>query len=124
MKFKKTSVNKDTTKKLSLKEKLEAKKLEAKKNKKKPESTIPSRGRPKGIRYIVPKKYEKIIISSLSDIEDNFNEFKSNLNKFIEAGNKSSVKNGRLNLQEIVKTSKKLRKILQEAKINLEQQAI
>lgn len=114
---------KKVEKKLSAKERLAAKKEEKKFTKKpKKEEKVSSKGRPKGVKYVLVDKVQKALEKTFDSFEKMFKEFDASLFKFIENGNKSAAKNARKCLMDMSKLSKDFRKQIQEAKENVKQE--
>lgn len=97
-----------------------APKEKAKATKGKAKAETRGRGRVAGVRSEVQKKDIDAIQNQFSTIENEFDAFAENVNKFL-VGNKSSVGKARKNIQAIIRMGKEVRKTLQEAKINMKQ---
>lgn len=81
-------------------------------------------GRPKGVRYVIPKKYMKKLMELKSEMDDQMEEFNARFDSFTEKGNKSAARDARKFIMEIGRSGKELRKLIQTAKDNLEQEEV
>lgn len=127
-------------KKMSLKERILAKKAAAAKEaapvkkagrpkKAEPAKTtpvkgpaVPQRGRPKGVKYVIPEKFQNQLEKGFAEYETSFDEFKNGLTKFVESGNKSAAKSARMALMSMTKMAKSLRGLIQDSKAALVQE--
>lgn len=78
-------------------------------------------GRRKGVRKYVTEQYKEIIRDFSSGILADCTKLERNVESFLEKGNQSAAKEARANLQDMILSGKALRKVVQEAKLNMEE---
>ena len=87
-----------------------------KKNKKEEVVEKKGRGRPTGVKYILPDDFQEDLSNSFLKIEKALKNARAPINRFIDAHVKSAVPEARKYLQAAIVEAKNLRKMLQEGK--------
>jgi len=87
-----------------------------KKNKKEEVVEKKGRGRPTGVKYILPDDFQEDLSNSFLKIEKALKNARAPMNRFIDAHVKSAVPEARKYLQAAIVEAKNLRKMLQEGK--------
>jgi len=80
------------------------------------------RGRPVGVKYVVPEEISDNISDLHSELESEMKDLRLSITKFVDFANKSAVKIARQHLMNITKVCKEFRVVLQDAKGNLEKE--
>lgn len=81
------------------------------------------RGRVKGVKNVVSAKHAKEVQNKFAAMEEQFNTLAENVGAFLEKGNKSAVKDARINMMNVIRMGKDFRFALQEAKTNMVQES-
>jgi hypothetical protein len=84
--------------------------------KKETEGKKEHKGRPKGVKYVVPDKNLTEVDELFDVMIEAFDETKVLIKKLFEKGSKSAIKDARAYVQSMIVTGKDLRKALQKAK--------